>query len=115
MSGLITVLILGVVGLTSVGFYLLGGHVLGLSPRQLRGAVRVMLECVGTIVVFSIVNLVVGAALIVGIRLVSGHFVSMYLLEDETWWILSGLQGLTWSLWRQTKAIWPTTGSWRRP
>ena len=115
MSGLITVLILGVVGLTSVGFYLLGGHVLGLSPRQLRGAVRVMLECVGTIVVFSIVNLVVGAALIVGIRLVSGHFVSMYLLEDETWWILSGLQGLTWSLWRQTKAIRPTTGSGRGP
>jgi hypothetical protein len=104
VSGLIAVLIVGVVGLTSVGFYLLGARVLGLSARQLPGAVRVMLECVGTIVVFSVVNLVVGAALILGLRLLSGRFVSLYLLEDETWWILSALQGLTWSMWRQTKA-----------
>jgi hypothetical protein len=89
--------------LTSISFYLLGTRWLGLSTRQLRTATRVMLDCIGTMVIISALNLLVGAAVILGIRLVTGHFVSMYILEDETWWALSGLQGLTWSLWRQAK------------
>jgi hypothetical protein len=98
-----TLLIVGVMSLTSISFYLVGSRRLGLSTGDLRGALRKMLDCVGTIAIFSVFNLLVGGAVILGVRFVSGHFVSLYLLEDEVWWALSGLQGLTWSLWRQAK------------
>ena len=94
-------LIVGVVGLTSVGSYLVAVRWMGLSTRRLGAAVRAALHCVGMMTIFCALNLGVGAALIVGTRLLTGRFVSLYLLEDGTWWALSALQGLTWSIWRR--------------
>jgi hypothetical protein len=50
---------------------------------------------------FAIVNLALGAAMILGVRAVTGRFVSLYLLDDVVWIAVSLLQGIAWSLWRE--------------
>ncbi len=60
-----------------------------------------MLDCIGTILIFTVLNLAIGAAAILGARFLIGRFVSLYFLNDDTWVVLSALQGLTWALWRQ--------------
>jgi hypothetical protein len=93
--------VVGVVALTSVGAYLIALALLGRPPSGLRAAVGRMLECLGAALVFMIVNLAVGAAIVLGTRATTGGFISIYLLDDATWVVLSALQGLAWSLWRQ--------------
>jgi hypothetical protein len=94
-------LLVGVVGLTSLAAYGLAVKGLGLSTVGLRSAVGRMLECVGITLIFAIVNFGVAAAVIFGVRTLSSGFISLYWLDDVAWWALSVLQGLTWSLWRE--------------
>jgi hypothetical protein len=60
------------------------------------------LECVGAAVVFCLLNGVVGAALILAARAVSGRFVSFYLGADHTLVALSALQALLFHWWRES-------------
>jgi len=94
-------LLMGVVGFTSLAAYGLAVKRLGLSSVGLRSAVGRMLECVGTALVFAVVNFGVAAGIILGVRALTAGFISLYWLGDVTWWVLSVLQGLTWWLWRE--------------
>ena len=88
------------VAITSLGGLLVGTRWLGRSLAGLRAALRSLLECVGAVAVFAALNLVLGAALIVGLRTLTPWFASLYLLDDVVWVIVSALQGIAWSLWR---------------
>jgi hypothetical protein len=95
-----SVFMLAMVGLTSIGSYLVGVKWLGFPGRALRPAVDKMLECIGATLVFAALNVVLAAAIILVLRSITGTFVSIYVINDVTWLGLSLLQGLTFSWWR---------------
>jgi hypothetical protein len=75
---------------------------LGWTGRGVVTASGKALECVGAAVVFCLLNAVVGAALILLARAVSGRFVSFYLGADHTLLALSALQALVFQWWRES-------------
>ncbi len=89
------------VAITSLGGYFVAVRWQRRSPASLRLALGRLLECVGAVAVFAAINLAVGAAVILGVRIFTGWFVSLYLLDDVVWIIVSLLQGIAWSLWRE--------------
>ena len=96
-------LIATVVGLTSLGAYLVGVRRVGLSTAGLGTAVLTTMECVGTALIFALINLGAAAGVIFGVRALTAGFMSVYALNDVTWWVLSVLQGLVWWTWRGTR------------
>ncbi|HLC41537.1 MAG TPA: hypothetical protein VJO34_07900 [Methylomirabilota bacterium] len=90
-------------GLTSVGAYLIGKR-RGLSWSEFHRAVGSMLESVGFSLVFFLINLGLGVSLILAIRALTPWFVSLYLADNAVLLILSFLQGLTFQWWRATSA-----------
>lgn len=94
--------VLILVGLTSIGAYLLGAKRLALSWRHLRVAMGRMLECIGMTLVFFLVNLAAGMAIVLAGRLLTQGFVSLYLANDVSLVMLSFLQALTFQWWRQS-------------
>jgi hypothetical protein len=96
-------LITAVIGLTSLGAYLFGVRRVGLSTAGLGTAIVTTLECVGTALIFVVVNLGVAAGIIFGVRALTAGFMSVYVLDDVAWWVLSVLQGLVWWAWRGTR------------
>ena len=88
------------VGCTSVGAYLFGTKVVGLSASTFRKAVGKMFECFGVSLVFFMVNLGAGMIGILVARAVTRGFVSLYMAADVTVLVLSVLQGLTVVWWR---------------
>jgi hypothetical protein len=101
--------LLAVLGLTSAVAYLVGARALGLSRAGLRVSAVRTLESIGTALIFVAVNLGVGLAATLTVRLVTGRFVSVYGLDDEVWLLLSLLQGLAFHWWRVGAG--PTAGS----
>ena len=93
--------LLGVVGFTSVGIYLVGSRGLGLSGRDLPVAVGKMLQCVGATLVFFVLNLAVAIAVIFISRGLGEGLVSLYLAGDTAWLILSLFQAVTFQWWRE--------------
>lgn len=93
--------LLVVVGMTSVGGYLVGVGGLGLRGRQLRAALRMMVGCLGMAVCFSVINFVITVVGILLLRSVTGKFVSLYIAENVAWPMLSLLQALTFTWWRE--------------
>jgi hypothetical protein len=91
--------VLALVVATSVGAYFLGVKGLGMTGTDLRSAIGRMLECVGVMVVFLVVNLAVGAAAVLAARAATKGFVSFYLVNDITLLILSIFQGLAFQCW----------------
>lgn len=89
-----------IVGLTSLGAYVVGVGRVGLSTARLGTAVVTMMECVGTTVIFALINLGLAAGVIFGTRALTSGFLSVYVLDDVTWLIISVLQGLVWWTWR---------------
>ncbi|HSB80591.1 MAG TPA: hypothetical protein VLM91_17555 [Candidatus Methylomirabilis sp.] len=89
------------VGLTSVGGFLLGARAFGFSGKGLRAAVGKTLECVGLALVFLVTNLLAGMAFVLLGRLLTRGFASLYLANDVTLLVLSLLQGLTLQWWRE--------------
>jgi hypothetical protein len=96
-----SVFILLVAGLTSAGAYALGAARLGFSTLGLRPALGKACECVGLMLVFSVVNLSVAIFAILVVRSLSGRFVSLYLASDAVFLMLSWLQALTFQAWRE--------------
>jgi hypothetical protein len=90
-----------VVALTSLSAYLVGTLFARLRWTDLRGAVMEALEYLGLIVIFLLANLTVGLTLILGLRALTGRFVSVYLLNDEVLAILSLIQALVFHRWRE--------------
>jgi hypothetical protein len=58
---------------------------------------------VGTALIFALINLGVAATIIFGVRALTAGFLSVYVLDDVAWWVLSILQGLVWWAWRGTR------------
>src|SRR5688572_28781963 len=73
-----------------------------LVARPLAEAVHMLVDCIGTCVLFFACNLVAGALTILLIRGVTSAFVSSYSLDIMTLFILSVGQGFVFRfLWRQ--------------
>jgi hypothetical protein len=74
---------------------------LGWPLRFFGSALGKALECVGAVVLFCLLNAVVGAVLIFGARAVSGRFVSLHLGADQSLVAISALQALVFQWWRE--------------
>ena len=98
------IFLLPLVAFTSVGAVWVGTKGFGLSTSTLRSAIGKALDGIGLILVFLGVNLTVGGIAILTIRLVTGRFLSLYILTDETLLGFSLLQGLTLLWWRTRSA-----------
>src|SRR5262245_2521055 len=94
-----TALILVLVGLTSAAAYAAGARGLGRSAGGLRAALTCVVEDVGFAAVFLALNLVVGFVIVRTLPVLTGHFVSVYVLEDSSLIILSALQGFAFRSW----------------
>jgi hypothetical protein len=70
--------------------------------RWLGPAFGKALECVGAVVLFCLLNAVVGTALIFAARAVSGRFVSLHLGADQSLLAVSALQALVFQWWRES-------------
>jgi hypothetical protein len=92
--------VVGLAGLTSVGAYLVGTKRLGLSGSRIPvGTVR-MLELIGASFAFFVLNLAMGMTAILTVRLMHGGFLSIYLLNDTSFVVVSVIQGLIFESWR---------------
>jgi hypothetical protein len=97
-----SLIVLGVVALTSLGCYLAGAGVLGLRRDKLVPAMTETLEYLGLTAVFLAVNLAVGMALVLVLRALTGSFISVYWLKDITLVLLSFGQAFLFQIWRRT-------------
>ena len=70
--------------------------------RGLGPACGKALECVGGVVLFCLLNAVVGTALIFAARAVSGRFVSLHIGADQSLLAVSALQALVFQWWRES-------------
>ena len=96
------VVLIGLVLLvTSVMAGALGVRWLGFSGPCLRKAVLETLETVGVGVIFFGANLTTGMVTIAAMHLVTGRFVSHYVLSDITVLSFSLLQGSLWVWWHR--------------
>lgn len=93
-------LLLGVAALTSIVGFAIGrrGSLAGLVT-----AGGVMLETVGATVLFFVANLVVGVTLILAARYVSVFYATLYEVTDVTLLILSFVQAVMLTAWRQSR------------
>lgn len=96
-------LLLAVVAATSAAAVALGVRRLHRSRAGLRAALGATLACIGVTAIFAAANLALGTLLVLGARLVTGRFVSIYLVDDPTWLAISLLQGIAWSLWPRAR------------
>lgn len=87
------------VGLTSLGAFGIGIKWLGLPRHAVWYALGRMLECLGVAVVFFMINIALGAALILGLRTVTGEFFSLYVMADKTLPGLALLQAVAFRWW----------------
>ena len=98
------IVILIVVGVTSLAIFGLGTRRLTLSENAVRRAVGKVLEGVGLTLVFLLVNLGVGVVAIFAARVATQASISLYPLADETLLGLSLLQALIFQRWWEESA-----------
>ena len=89
--------------LTSIGAYVLAVRVWTWRSRGLRPALRRALEMIGVASVFLAANFALGLLIVLAVRGVSGRFISAYVLNDTTLVVMSALQGMVWSFWRDAE------------
>ena len=90
---------LALVLLTSVAAYLVGTRRCGLARPELASAVRALLETIGISAVFLVANLGLAVVMVFTIRAGSGHFVSVYAIDDGALAGASLLQGFLFRWW----------------
>ena len=93
--------IVGIVIVTSLGAYIVGTRVFALSRDKLVAAIMEMLECLGLTIVFLFINLAAGTALVLGLRTLTGRFISIYWLNDTSLVVLSLVQALAFHCWQR--------------
>jgi hypothetical protein len=89
------------VAATGGGALLVGARALGLRWAALARGAGVVLEAVGLGVVFFAANIVAGTAFIIGMRVLTGVFVSVYAMDDLVLALLSGGQALVFQAWER--------------
>jgi hypothetical protein len=92
--------ILILTGLTSVGAYIVGVKWLRLPRYGLWLALGKTCEALGLMLVFFLLNLIVGVSVVFAGRFFMGTFVSLYHVSDVTLLALSLLQALAFLAWR---------------
>ena len=92
------------VALTSLVAYVFAVKRLGWQPSDLGRALGRMAESLGTGVIFAVVSVLAAAGLVLGLRMLTNRFFSLYSLDDLVWLAVSMLQGWAWGLWRDSKA-----------
>ena len=98
------------VALTSLVAYFIAVKRLGWRPSDLGGALGRMAESLGAGVIFAVVNVVAAGGLVLGLRMLTDRFFSLYSLDDLVWLAVSMLQGWAWGLWRDSKDRRTATG-----
>jgi hypothetical protein len=93
--------ILMLAGMTSLGAYFLGVKACKFPAHRLCQAIARTGECLGLMIMFSLLNLAVGMLMILGGRWLTGWFVSLYVASDVTLVLLSVLQALIFQAWRE--------------
>jgi hypothetical protein len=91
------------VALTSLVAYLFAVKRRGRRPAGLPAALGRLADLVGTGAIFALVNLAVAAGFVIGLRALTGRFLSLYALDDGVWLVVSTLQGCLWRLWRDSR------------
>ena len=71
-----------------------------MSAADLPKAIGDVLEALGLAVVFLLGNVAMGTIAILGLRALTGYFVSIYVVSDVTLPILSLIQALIYQRWR---------------
>jgi hypothetical protein len=94
--------ILILVALTSTGAFWFGVKGLSLPAHRLRAAFRGVLETFGLMVVFLMLNVIVGAAIILSVRSFTSGFLSVYFVSDDRLFMLAPIQGLAFQYWRSS-------------
>ena len=89
--------------LTSLVTYWLARRGFGWSRTGLRHAVAWTLEAVRLTLAFLVLDLAAGVVAIALLRTLTGRFVSLYLLDDTTWFGLALLQALVFQRWREAR------------
>ncbi len=97
---MIEIFLLSLVALSSVGAYFVGTNRLGLRAQSLLAAGARMLEVVGIALIFGAVNMSIGIVMVIATRTLTHWFLSLYMVNDISLWVLSSLQGLTFHWWR---------------
>ena len=95
--------LIGIVALTSLVAYIVATQRLGLRRDVFPAAIGETLECVGLAVIFLAANLAVGVTVVLGFRILSGRFISIYGLNDITLVAFSLLQALILRSWRRSR------------
>jgi hypothetical protein len=93
------IFLLVLLGLSSGGAYAVGTRRLGLPPASLRAASARMFETVGIALIFGVANMTIAVVVILTTRAATGRFLPLYMANDITLWVLSGLQGLIFQWW----------------
>lgn len=96
------VFLLLLTGTTSVAAVVFGVRCLGLSRARLSAGTQWALELLGASVVFFVLNLVVALPVILAVRALTSHFLSVYLLNDLMLVVLSTVQGIVFQCWRRS-------------
>ena len=96
--------LLGLVTLTTLGFYGYGSRTKRLTLREFVPAWRRTLECLGWGVIFFGFNVAVGFAGVLLLRWALGTFVSLYEINDIAILQLSLFQGAVFRLWWRNSA-----------
>ncbi len=92
--------ILILVALTSAGAVWVGVRSLSLPVHRLGGAVRGVLETLGVMVIFLVLNVIVGVAIALILRSFTSGFLSVYFVGDDRLFMLAPIQGLAFQYWR---------------
>ncbi len=95
-----SLILLTIVALTSLAAYI-AERSLGLHPAELLEASMEAFECIGLTMVFFLSNLAVGTTLILALRALTHHFISVYWMNDASLAVLSLLQALIFRRWRE--------------
>lgn len=96
-----SIFVLLLAAVSSLLLWLWGRRRLGLTTSGLGNAVASTLECLGMAAVLYGANLALGVAVTALVRVVSGHFLSLYATADPVLLVLSLLQALVFCRWRQ--------------
>ena len=97
------VFIVGLVGLTSLGAYLVGVRGCGWPARGLGRAATRVLEGIGFTLMFLLLNIAAGVLFVLGLRAGTGAFLPVYVMNDPAWVVLSLFQGLAFQWWRAAR------------
>ena len=87
---------------SSLGAVLIGTRWLGLRSAALTRGLGMTLEAIGLAVVFFVANIAAGTAFISAIRVTTGVFVSVYVMDDLVLPLLSLLEAMIFQAWRRS-------------